>query len=122
MTKAFRKGEIVGQYFGEDVDEQDVVDRYGEDDTAPYVLKVNRKAGFLPYIDSACRRSLMAMVNHGPSQQRNVKLGSVRRADGKVNMVATKRIPLLTRGEPTELLTNYGGSYFSGSHSSHRTY
>lgn len=106
----FHQGDTVAQYFGQMLTEADIGRRYGKsrDATAPYAIE-NYNGNFddahqvkKRYIDSACERSLAAMINH--SDTPNVQFEYEN--DLTANVKAQRDI---YNGE--ELFADYSGGY-----------
>lgn len=97
----FRKGDKVCNYEGEILSQQELTDRYALN-TAPYGMTVsaNRK------IDSALRRGIGSMINHGTTQQqRNVAFILDNRRQ-TISLRATKNIR-----QNAQLYVSYGDNY-----------
>jgi hypothetical protein len=109
-TKVFKEKETIGYYDGRDTTQAQLDNRYGVEQTAPYVIK--GKDGI--YLDSACLRSLMSVANSGTSRvgrilPSNAAFSSKAKRDGTVRVRATKRINV-----DDEILIWYGEAYFRG--------
>ena len=92
----FKKGEIICPYYGEIIDEEELIRRYA----APYGIEI--KAHEI-YEDAALQRGIGSLVNHWP-RKKNVRFSVSRQK--RVNVVALKKI---RNGE--ELYASYGKEY-----------
>jgi hypothetical protein len=101
-AKIFKKGQVIIQYSGEIINEENLNHRYGNY-TAPYSI-ITRSTPPKRYIDSACERGAGAMANQGLTiGQNNAKLSP---SGGRVFLTAIKDIK-----NNQEILTYYGDSY-----------
>lgn len=115
----FEEGDLIGKYDGEEITQQEQNARYGNH-TGPYLFgtkgkkgKGKSRAGPGKLYDGACKRSMMAMINH--SDEPNVEAHTLTSAGGGVEIRALQPI---YHGE--ELLLNYGAGYEFEGHL-HRT-
>jgi hypothetical protein len=98
----FKKGEVICPYYGEIIDERELIRRYA-DKTAPYAIEI--KAHEI-YEDGALQRGIGSLVNHWP-RKKNVRFSVSR--ERRVNIVALRNI---RNGE--ELYVSYGRGYRMG--------
>lgn len=97
----FDENTTIGQYFGEIVTEAEIDRRYG-DFTAPYSIQ----RGPDEYIDAACVRSVVSMINHKPKAKgANVEF-ITNTETNNVEVVALKDIY-----SGTELFVDYGEKF-----------
>lgn len=92
----FRKGNLIIDYNGDNINSNQLHNRYG-DDTAPYAVQVNNNQ----FIDASCRRCIGSLAN--TNRNTNARLSLYR---GKVNIKATKNIK---NGD--EIFVDYGPIY-----------
>ena len=85
----FKKNQIICRYEGEFIDEDELVERYG-DKTSPYGMIVKKNE----YIDSAGQRYYGSLINHKPKTQSNAEYVAVvnQRNNHYINTKATKNI------------------------------
>jgi hypothetical protein len=96
----FRENDIIIEYDGDKVSDNELVERYG-DYTAPYAIHLVRTEN----IDSACLRGIGAFVNHKPHTQANARLANNRNYT-EARVTATKNIR-----NGSEIFASYGNSY-----------
>lgn len=105
----FRAGDIIIEYDGEKVQNEELDDRYG-DYTAPYGLKHGR------YVeDGGCRRGAGTLANHAPRSRANARFSFSTR-DKVFRLVATKNIR-----NNKEIFCFYGRDYQFNEPTSHKT-
>jgi len=98
----FKKNEVLGEYYGEELSAKQLTERYGQS-TAPYALLAGGKI-----IDSACKRSLMSVANAKKNlEQANAKFSNNINANGRVNVRAKKKIKA-----GKEVFVHYGSDYW----------
>ena len=97
----FRPRAIICNYDGEIIDQQTLLDRYGQY-TAPYGIEPRENAVELE--DAALVRSAGSHINHRPTRQTNVRFSVGR--NNRMRIVATKNIR-----NHRELFVNYGSEY-----------
>ena len=98
----FRENEIICEYIGEHLTDDELTERYGEDGTAPYATDTGIAGD---NIDCAVRRGVGALINHAPNRQVNCKWRT-NRNNNRVFIVASKTIR-----NNQELFLNYGARY-----------
>ena len=98
----FRPNDIICEYIGEHLSDNELTERYGEEGTAPYATD-SGIAG--DNIDSALRRGVGALINHAIARQSICKWRQ-NRNNNRVYIVATKNIR-----NNQELFINYGAMY-----------
>ena len=107
----FKKNEVLGEYYGEQVSANQLKGRYGTS-TAPFGLQ----AGGLIF-DAACKRSLMSVANARKNfSNANAKISSSRNANGRVNVRAKKKIK-----KGREVFVHYGSDYWKYNHGTYKT-
>ncbi len=101
----FKPRDLVIEYTGEIIDDDEIQDRYG-DKTAVYGLKMSDDC----MVDAACERSAGALANHKQQRYANAEL-TTRTINGIIKpfLVAIKRI---RNGQ--EVTVNYGRDYRFG--------
>ena len=119
--KSFDKGELVVPYIGENISDDELDRRYG-DDVAPYAIKLENGRT----LDAACARGLGSYANDyrtDPKDHRknkaamNVELSDERSTE--LGGVWIKAIKKIAPGQ--EMLVDYGKEYWSGEHPPHQT-
>jgi hypothetical protein len=105
----FRAGDIIIEYDGEKVPNDDLDERYG-DYTAPYGLKHGSNVE-----DGACRRGAGTLANHAPRSRANARYSFSTR-DKVFRLVATKNIR-----NNKEIFCFYGTDYHFNEPTSHKT-
>ena len=95
----FKAGDVVCQYNGEVISQENLEERYGSRNTAPYavLLNSNRRE------DGALARGVGTLINHNVRKQ-NCRIAINR--NNRAQIVATKNI---RNGD--ELFVSYGRSY-----------
>ena len=101
----FRKRQYIIDYIGEQITQQELDNRYGRDNVAPYAL-CDSNSSKDKCIDSACVRGIASMINHNVGKNSNVMFTSSPRG-GQFRVIATKNI---YNGE--EIFVNYGSEYW----------
>ena len=96
----FRPKQLIITYGGEQIDQRELNDRYGEG-TAPYAVEVSKRRGL--YEDGACGRGVGANVNTFTRHQ-NARLGIGQ--GGATKLYATK---VIRNGD--EIYVSYGRGY-----------
>lgn len=91
----FAPGDKIVKYYGDELTEAQVDQRYGEDGTAPYAWTVGAHV-----VDAACRRGIASFANHKPQSRANAKLAK----NGYI--VATKNIK-----NGSEIFVSYGREF-----------
>lgn len=94
----FRKDDVITEYIGEKIDEDELNQRY-DIHTAPYSVQLNDDE----YVDSALRRGAGSLANRGDARTNNAKLVASR---NKIRIIAMKNIR-----NGSEILINYGKDY-----------
>lgn len=92
------KNTLICEYLGEEVTEDEIDKRYGEDNTAPYAMYVTNTN---EYLDSACKRGIASWVNHTDDPK---KANAYVDRDG--DLISKRTI---YPGE--EIFIDYGGQY-----------
>lgn len=103
----FKKGDKIVDYVGEIVTMQELDARYGEVNTAPYGVEINKKAN--RFEDAACRRGAGSLINQGTESgatKYNCELSLGGRRKDRVIIKATANIK-----NGKELYTDYGHQY-----------
>lgn len=95
----FKKGELICPYYGEVIDQNELISRYGSK-TAPYGVEIQANQ---IYEDGALQRGIGSLINHFP-KQKNCRFSVSKKK--RINVIATKNI---RNGE--EIYTSYGRSY-----------
>jgi len=106
----FKRGDTIIEYVGSQTDPKKFQERYpGDREIAPYAM------GFL---DAACTRGAGSIANSCGTTLRRCNAEYKDGKDGKVNVVATKRIK-----SGQEILVNYGHEYWlpDSEHLPHKT-
>ena len=116
-TKLFRKNDLIGTgYRGELISRAQLNNRYGQQQNAnaPYALSVRNSQQI---VDSACERGILSVANTKTVRsQCNAKYSQHIKADGTVNVRATKRI---RPGD--EIYIWYGAGFTQTMGNSHHT-
>ena len=99
--RLFKKGDFIIEYGGEIIDIDELLDRYGNQHTAPYGVLINERRGI--YEDGALRRGAGAFCNHATGNRVNARLSV---GLNRILLVATKGI---YNGD--EIYINYGRLY-----------
>jgi hypothetical protein len=98
-SRTRRRGDFITDYVGETLSLEETTDRYGQNNTVPYGVRLNSKSN----IDAACLRGVGAHANHQARRHTNARFI----LDGKrVYIEATRNI---RNGE--EIFINYGREY-----------
>jgi len=109
--REFKKNEVIGEYYGEQVNASQLKSRYGQS-TAPYALQ----AGGVIF-DAACKRSLMSVANARKNfSQANAKFSNSLNANGRVNVRAKKKIKA-----GKEVFVHYGSDYWKFNDGTYKT-
>ena len=95
----FKSGDMICPYFGEIIDEQELIRRYS-DKTAPYGVQI--KAHQI-YEDGALKRGIGTLINHFPANK-NCRFSIAR--NNTINIIAIKNIR-----NKQELYISYGPNY-----------
>ena len=95
----FKKGEKICRYYGEHVDQEELVGRYG-DYTAPYGFQIRNNV----FQDAAIQRGVGSLINHN-RQNKNCRFSTNTR-NTMIWIVATKAIR-----NNKELYIDYGKDY-----------
>jgi SET domain-containing protein len=110
----FKKGDKIIDYVGEIVTMRTLDERYGEDNTAPYAVEINKNKD--KYEDSALVRGVASLSNQGNTKKQNNSKFGLNVREGKAILKAWKNI---RNGE--EILTDYGRDYTFDKNTSHKT-
>lgn len=103
----FRKGDKIIDYVGEIVTMQELDNRYGKDNTAPYGIEISKNAN--RYEDAACRRGAGSLINQGTSSGDTRYNCELVTGGKKKDKIIVKAIFNIRNGR--ELYTNYGREY-----------
>jgi hypothetical protein len=98
----FRNNDTIGEYSGEVLSNIQLVQRYTLQQTAPYGVYVSPHQ----FVDAACKRSTMSLINHGNNARANARFSITNTQPKRVLVKAIKNI---RQGQ--EILINYGGQY-----------
>ncbi len=96
----FRKGDRICYYDGEIISYEQLVQRYSNVRTAPYVIELHNNR----YEDGALKRGIGTIINHKPTRNCNCRFSISKNNRGQV--IATKNIK-----NSEELFANYGREY-----------
>lgn len=91
----FEKNTKIIGYGGETIDEDDLMERYGNH-TAPYGVKIRNEQ----FSDGSCKRGVGTLANHGNSKEANARFGFAR--NGEISLYSEKKIK-----NNEEILINY---------------
>jgi hypothetical protein len=105
----FRKGTSIIEYDGEMLNDEELIERYGQY-TAPYAVESKDDS----YVDCACERGVGSNANTYPNHN-NARF-IVNRAKNQVKIVATKNIR-----NDTEIFLSYGRSFKMDEPTEHET-
>ena len=102
----FKKDEIIGAYTGEILNRDQLDERYGEDNTAPYALQISNNK----YVDASIQRCFMSICNHGNNTKANARfVNSVSRGGITPNYLIIRATKPIRNN--CEILINYGKEY-----------
>lgn len=97
----FAKGKWILPYSGDELNREQLIERYGETSTKPYVLQVGPDR----YLDAATYRSAAGLINHDHEEYANCKF-ALHPQVKSIWVQATKNIK-----DGDELTIDYGASY-----------
>ena len=103
----FKKGDKILDYVGEVVTMEELDNRYGEENTAPYGVAINKKAN--RYEDAACRRGAGSLINQGTPTGLTKYNCDLKVGGQKKDKIIIKATANIKNGR--ELYTNYGEEY-----------
>lgn len=103
-ANVFDVGDVIIPYDGEIITKQQLDQRYGDDEIAPYALE-REKTDPPDFIDAACERGLGAFANHKPESEANAKYSH--HSEKGMAIVAIK--PIKHR---EEIFVDYGEDYW----------
>jgi len=104
-TKRFKKQDFICDYYGQHIDEAELVKRYGEA-TAPYAIELDNNK----YVDGALSRGIANYANHKPKKDCNARLERVF-DDNFVIPISVRLVAIKTINENDEIFVYYGNTY-----------
>jgi hypothetical protein len=118
----FRKGDVLTPYIGELLSQEELDDRYEEDEVAPYVDTVEvGMNGDDMYVDGACMRGVASLANDAiPGSMCTGKCKTNARFwSGDGNYPILEAIRSIRDGD--EIFVEYGLKYWTGEQRAHFT-